>query len=284
MNPMTLPNIWEISPEAFGGIRAAVRGCTAELAIKAQERDERLPLKISNGLAVIPIRGVMMKNADIWTMLMGGTSTRMAKRAVDAAAADETVKTILLVIDSPGGSVDGLAELSDAVFAARQSKRVIAQVDGTMASAAFHVASQADKIFAGRMDVIGSIGTLLVVQDWSKAFEEAGVEVNVFKTGFFKGAGVMGSEVTDEQKAEFQRIVDEFFADFVAVVARGRGISKAEVMKSATGQVWLAADAKARGLIDGIKTVDETIARFSGPSRREQRAQKFRDRTQRTRG
>lgn len=80
--------------------------------------------------------------------------------AVDAAALDPEIASVLLVIDTPGGSVDGIAEVAGtAIYAARQIKPVRAQVDGMMASAGFYVGSQAETIAAHRMDLIGSVVT-----------------------------------------------------------------------------------------------------------------------------
>lgn len=262
-------NHWLMYPEKLAQMRATLQATDIVQAMAAmpEERagDMDLPLEISGSTATIPIRGVMTKNPGFFTRFFGGTSTRMVQKAVEIAAADKGVDTVIMPVDSPGGSVDGLAELGDAVFKARESVTVIGQVEGLCASAAYYPISQADKVFAGRMDMIGSIGTRLVLFDESKAFEEAGIETVVIDTGAFKSIGEPGTEVTDEQKAELQKTVNLFFADFKAVIARGRGrrLSAARLDEVADGRVFLADEAKALGLIDGIQTLDVTINKLS---------------------
>jgi signal peptide peptidase SppA len=146
---------------------------------------------------------------------------------------------------------------------------VVAQVAGMAASAAYYLAAQADKIYAGRMDLVGSIGTVLPMEDLSRLYAAAGVEMLTFATGPFKGAGWPGTEITPAQREYFQGITDAFFADFLAAVRRGR---KVEGLKAvADGRVFLAAEAKANGLIDGIRSLEDTIgglAKVQGTPRR----------------
>lgn len=275
MQLIPLDRHWSIEPVAWSTIKGvpfermqAVVAAMPESLMVA----EQLPLQVKDGLAVIHIKGVLTKNPGFFQMLFGGTSTAMVTRAVQAARADPDVKSALLIVDGPGGSVDGLAELGDAIWALRQEKRVIAQISGMAASAHYYVASQAHQIFAHRMDMVGSIGTKIILLDASKAFEEGGLEVVVVDTGEFKSAGEFGTEITDAQRADFQRVVDGFFEDFVAMIARGRGMAKAKVLEAADGRMFLASEAVDMGLINGIRTLDETIARITATRRRAQRA------------
>jgi len=131
-----------------------------------------------------------------------------------------------------------------------------------MASEALYISVQGNKVVAGRTDIIGSIGTKLVLLDLSKMFEQDGVRVISVDTGFMKSAGEPGLPITDEQVAEFQRIVDFYFADFVKEVQRGRGMSRANVLRIADGRFWPAVEARGIGLVDRIETVDQTISRL----------------------
>ncbi len=274
MQLIPLDRHWSIEPSAFAAMnrvpfvqmQAICAAIPESLAVIEQP-----PLQVRDGLAVISIRGVLTKNPGFFQMLFGGTSTAMATRAVQTAGADPDVKNVLLIIDGPGGSVDGLAELGDAVWALRQEKRVIAQVSGMAASAHYYVASQAHQIFAHRMDMVGSIGTKMVLWDVSKAFEEAGIEPVVIATGEFKAAGEPGTVITDEHKEDFQRIVDAYFNDFVDMIARGRGMAKAKVREAADGRLFLADEAMGMGLINGIRTLDETVAKLTTANRRARR-------------
>ena len=223
------------------------------------ERDGQ-PIQVVGNTAVIPVSGPMIKSGGWFARWMGFASTSEITQAVKSALSDKDIDNIVLVMDTPGGSVSALAELGDTVKAAAQSKNVIAQVDGLTASAGYYVASQANKIYANRMDLIGSIGTRIDLYDYSKAFDQAGIEAIPVNTGDHKSAGMMGTEITKEQRAEFQRIVDGFFEDFKNTVIQGRGMSEKEFNAVADGRVFFAHEAIDLGLIDGVQGIEQTLS------------------------
>jgi len=224
-------------------------------------------LEVNAGLGVIRIRGVLDKYWSAFLLAYDGSSLVAIRRAVEAAAADPQVKSILLAIDSPGGSMDGLPEVGDALFAARQVKPVVAQVDGMAASAAYYLASQATRIVAHRMNLIGSIGVRIMLYDWHRLFENAGVEAVPIDTGEFKSAGAEGTEITENQRADFQRIVDVFFAEFLKTIERGRALRGEHLKAVADGRIFTGPEALEHGLIDGIQTFEETFAELQQPAR-----------------
>ena len=221
-------------------------------------------LVTSDGIAVIELYGPLMK---FLSSLAEGTSTVGARRQIRAAVADKEVAAILLSIDSPGGTVSGTADLADEVKRAASKKPLIAYIEDLGASAAYWVASQAQKIFANRTAAVGSIGTYGVIWDQSAAATLAGIKVHVIRAGQFKGAGEPGTEITAEQLGEFQRLVDEYNEFFLRGIAAGRPLSLAEVRKLADGRVLIGQAAVEQKLIDGIQTFDETLRQISSPSR-----------------
>jgi len=220
-----------------------------------------------NGIALIRVRGIMEKFA-FWS---DEVSTITIKRAVVAAARDKKINSIMLVIDSPGGHVEGMAELEDAVYQARRIKPITAQVDGIAASGGYWLASQAGSIYAHRLDQVGSIGTYMVVDDFSKYFEKEGIKTYLFTTGDYKGAGIMGTEITDKQKKEFQGIVNIYYEAFLSAVSKGRNMDRDKIEAVADGRIFIGKDAVSKGLIDGIQTFEQTFAGLaaeqSSPSR-----------------
>ena len=126
-----------------------------------------------------------------------------------------------------------------------------------LASAGYYIAAGATNIYANRMDLIGSIGTRIMLYDYSEYFNELGIKAIPIDTGEHKSAGAEGTEITEAQQAEFQRIVDGYFDDFISVINRGRTIPDLDSL--ADGRVFFAADAVKNGLIDGIKSLDETL-------------------------
>jgi len=229
------------------------------------ERELKPDFDIAGGVAVIPIRGVILKDVPWYYGWLGieATSTAQVRINLDAALGNEAVQSILLRVESPGGTVAGVQDLADAIYAARDRKPVKAYIEDLGASAAYWLASQAQEITANSTAEVGSIGVYCVYWDQSKAAEEMGVRVIVIRSGPYKGMGVPGDKITDEQIAVEQEIVNDLANAFIGSVARGRGMEATKVAKLATGRTWLAADAVGLGLIDQI---DGFNAALSGDS------------------
>ena len=210
---------------------------------------------IGDGTAVLQLLGPITKHGSS----LRGTSSVSLRRQVRHAAEDDRVRSILLIVDSPGGTVAGSHDLAADVAAAAKKKPVTAFVEDLGASAAYLIACQARTVFATKTTMVGSIGTYAVIVDSSKMADKIGLKVHVVKTGAFKGAGTPGTEVTAEQLAEWQRVVDQMNDRFIEAVARGRHMSIDKVKQFADGRVHVGHDAVTLGLIDGIKTFDEVV-------------------------
>lgn len=222
-----------------------------------QESPAGARYQTAGNVAVIDLTGKLMKQQ---ASMGGGTSTVQARRDIRAAANDPNVSAIMLRIDSPGGTAAGTRELADEIAAACKRKPVQAYVEDMAASAAYWAASQADKITANPTALVGSIGTYGVVQDLSAMAAKEGVKVHVVRAGAHKGAGTPGTEVTAEQLADMQRIVDGLNEHFLAGVSAGRRMSLDQVRELADGRAHLADQAKQLGLIDAIGSFDEALA------------------------
>ena len=211
-------------------------------------------MTIAGETATIPIKGILMKGIPVLFEHLGIvlSSYLEIQSQVRQAMEDGQVKEIILVVDSPGGEIDGAIETAEIIRAARDQKKVTARVSGMAASAAYWLASQAGQIEAGPMDLVGSIGVHSVFEDYSKMFADAGVKVKVVKSGPYKGFGVIGAETTSDQLAVWQEIIDSMAIEFITAVARGRNRKFAEIKNLATGRPWLAKQAKQKGLIDKV--------------------------------
>ena len=240
--------------------------------------DERQPraaieqprfIRGDNGVAIIRLIGPMSKGVSKFT----DTSTIQVRQALRAAVSDEQVRSVMLVIDSPGGMVAGTAELADAVRKADATKPVTAYIEDLGASAAYWVASQARRITSNRIAEIGSIGVLAVVQDTSKLAEREGVQVHVIATGPYKGAGVPGTPILPEQLQDMESRVNTVATHFFAAVRGGRDLTSAQMSRVTDGRVFPAAEAQALGLIDGIETFDEAFAATAGMPAKRRRGQ-----------
>jgi len=264
---------WAIEERAGTELMQFVRSLDLVAHIQAQaaraargESQEAAPgpgYSVDGGVATIEIRGTMTKYGSSLSQNPG--SLRLM-RAVRQAAADDAVKSILLVVDSPGGTVAGTGDLADAVAEAGQRKPVITYAEDLMASAAYEVGSQSARVVINNDAVVGSIGTYAVLYDWSQLFAREGVKAVVIRAGQFKGAGTMGTEITAEQVAEFQRTITAINREFMNRVARGRRLPMERVAELATGAVEVGRDAVAAGLADEIGTMEGamTLARKMG--------------------
>lgn len=224
---------------------------------QAAARQKQITVE-SGSIALIEIRGTMTKRGSSFS---DAGSTVRIRQAVRAAAVDPDIGGILLRIDSPGGTVAGTADLAREVHQAAQQKPVYAFADDLTASAAYWVASQAEKIYANqRTAFVGSIGTYFALYDYSGQAEQKGIRAVMMKAGKFKGAGFPGTEITAEQQEHWQELVEKVQSEFSAAIVAGRKLSAARVAELADGRVHTAADAQALGLIDGIQSLETTIA------------------------
>ena len=272
--------LYSIEPSAFSA-RTAARD-KVSFQVNASALSPRAPTRgggferVGN-IAVVRIGGILLTQPDFVDQFMGGfADTRDIGRQVEAAGDDSAVKAILLRVDSPGGSVDGLSELGDAVTRARHRKPVIAAVEGMAASAAYYAIAGATEIVAARMDMVGSIGTIVVVYDASEAAKSAGLRVVPIATGKYKATGSFGTPLTADEQAYLQSIVDVYFDDFRRQVMSGRGrfVGPAEWSEVSDGRVFVAPEAQRLGLVDRLGTFGATLRRLQGenlsPSQRVQ--------------
>lgn len=215
-------------------------------------------------VAVVPIYGLIAPRANLMTEISGGTSLQRLWAALDQAAADPAVASILLDVNSPGGSIDLLPETAAKIRAARQRKRVVAVANTTAASAAYWLASQADELVVTPSGSVGSIGVLAAHDDLSAAQEKAGVRTTLISAGRYKTEGNPYEPLGEEARAALQAMVDDFYAMFVADVARGRGVDRSAVRSGfGEGRMVLARQAVEAGMADRVDTFESTLARLA---------------------
>lgn len=269
---LTIPtdSIWAVEEHRFAQIMAALRGVRPDAAMMTSPLETGF--RREGRAAIIDIVGPLTKSPSWWSRYIDTTSYAGIRRAIRGAI-ESDASTIVLRVDSPGGSTDGLPEAGDAIFEARSAKPVVAFVEGMAASAAYYLASQAQTIVAQQMDYIGSIGTRLMLYDFSELFQKEGVRAIPIDTGEFKSAGAMGTKITENQVAYFQGLVDAHFKNFLSAIQRGRGLTGEKLQAVADGRVFLAAEALSLGLIDGIEKSETFVARWSSDDNRKGRGQ-----------
>lgn len=220
---------------------------------------------VVDGVAVLPLGGVLAKRMNLFMQISGGTSTQLAARNLRQALADPEVHSIILSVDSPGGTVDGTQALADLVLAARGVKPVVTLADGAMASAAYWIGSAADRVYiADGTTMVGSIGVVETHMDVSKSEEMMGVKTTEITAGKYKRIASEHAPLTDEGRQTIQDQVDYTYSVFVGAVARHRGVSEDKVLKDmADGRVFIGEQAVAAGLVDGVSTLEALIEQLN---------------------
>ena len=219
-------------------------------------------------VAVIPVYGVLAQRMDLLGAMSGGTSTERLAKQIKTAVDDSAVGTILLDIDSPGGSVFGISEVSNIIFEARKHKKITAIANSLSASAAYWIGSAAEDFVITPGGEAGSIGVLAAHEDISQFEENMGVKTTLISAGKFKVEGNPFEPLTDEAKAAIQSRIDDYYDMFVKAVAKHRDVSVSDVRNGfAEGRVVGAKEANSLGMVDRIATFDETVDRLAGSKR-----------------
>lgn len=223
--------------------------------------------EVINGVAQIPVYGIIAKRMSMVNGISQprGTSVEEIERNFTKAVKDDNVEKILLDIDSPGGSVDGIDELSELIYESRGTKPIIAFANGMMASAAYYIGSAADKVYASKSAEVGSIGVYTVLQDLSVMAHNMGMKTEIIRAGKYKATGHPLKPLTEDDRAVVQTEIDKYFELFTDAIKRNRGFAVDEVAAVANGKVFIGREAVEMGLVDGIERFD-TLLRSAGKS------------------
>ena len=255
----------QLSTMATVVVRRVIAGLAEPPEFEAAE--QRLSTMVGE-VAVLPLFGVIVPRGDAFDS-SGSTSAEAFTRQFQALVGDPAVKAIVLDIDSPGGSVAGIAEAAAEVYAARESKLVVAQVNHLTASAAYWIASQAHEMVISPSGAAGSIGVLMIHKALGRAMDAEGIDVQIVSAGKFK------TEINERDPLDgaaldaVQARIDEYYGAFVGAVARGRGTTPGAVRAGyGEGRMLGAKPAMAAGMVDRIDTLDATVTRISSPHAR----------------
>lgn len=219
-----------------------------------------------NSVAVLPLFGTIFPRANMMTDISGATSAERFGAQFAELLNDPEIDAIVLDVDSPGGQVSGIEELSRQIYAARGKKPVVAVANYMMASAAYWIGTAADEVVVAPTGEVGSIGVFAVHRDMSGALEKEGIKMSIIKQGKFKAEGNPYEPLGEEARTAIQTGVDEVYETFIEAVARNRGTDTERVRTGfGEGRMVSAKQAVKLGMADRIATLDETISRlFSG--------------------
>jgi len=249
---------WAIVPTIMDGMLQAL--AAGEYQPAARDRSAN----VDGAVAVLPIYGTITQRGGWWS-----ESADAIGQALDALIAAKNVGSIVLDIDSPGGSVYGVKELADKVHAARGKKPIVAVANSLAASAAYWIASQADELVVTPGGEVGSIGVFMVHADDSQFWEDMGVKITKIQSGKYKAEGYC-EPLSDEAQAAMQADCDAYYAMFTRAVARGRGVGVEQVRQGfGEGRCVMANAALAENMVDRVATLDAVLGGLtSGQTKR----------------
>ena len=195
-------------------------------------------------VGVIELKGVIM-------------DSRKILKQLDKFEEEDDIKSVVLHLNSPGGAVAPSQEIYQAVR--KFKKPLVVSMASMAASGAFYVACGAKKVYANPGTITGSIGVIMEFASLEKLYDWAKIRRYAIKTGKFKDAGAEYREMTDEEKALLQTMVDDVLVQFKEAISKGRGLTPEQVTAIADGRIFSGSQAKAIKLVDELGGLPDAI-------------------------
>lgn len=260
--PKKLAALEEIVARHVNGEKLSAEEVQARIhgATRPQERNVG-EVGGSKMVAILPLFGTIFPRANMMTDVSGATSAERFGAQFLALMDDPGIGAIVLDVNSPGGQVNGIAEVARRIYEARGVKPVVAVANHLMASAAYYIGTAAEELVVTPDAEVGSIGVFAVHQDVSKMLEQDGVKVSIIKEGKYKTEGNPYEPLSAEARAVIQESVSEYYDAFVSAVALHRGVEADDVRNGfGEGRVVRAKRAVKLGMADRVGTLEETVS------------------------
>ncbi|MGD9345684.1 MAG: signal peptide peptidase SppA [Candidatus Aminicenantes bacterium] len=241
-------------------------GCTVKFDLLGEKDIKEVVLiesKAKDKILVVDVSGILGTTLRYGLFEREGDILSQVYYRLQLAAEDSNVKGIILRLDTPGGEVTASDILYNEILKFREetTKPVVTLMMGIAASGGYYVASASDHIIAHPSTITGSIGVISIFPNLQELLSKIGVEVNVIKSGELKDSGSSFRDMTEEEKALFQSIIDELYQKFLDVVLHGRGnaLSLDELKTLADGRIYTARQAHKLKLVDEIGYFDAAL-------------------------
>jgi protease-4 len=234
--------------------RPFLRGCLTVLLVLAAffllllgiSRMDDISLSRGGKVAVIPISGMIADSEPVIDQLK-----KYGK--------DDSVKAVVLRINSPGGGVAPSQEIYEEVGKLNAKKPVLTSMGAIAASGGYYIASATRKVYANPGTMTGSIGVVMPFMNVKDLVDKIGLKGMAVKSGQFKDIGSPLREMTPQEHEILQSVVDNVHMQFVNAVAKGRKLPPGDVMKIADGRIFTGEQAKALGLVDALGNLEDTV-------------------------
>lgn len=261
---------WAIRREALKGMIGLCESTNwSNRLAELESRRQSDGVEEQKRVAVLSLVGTITPDAGFFEFLFGGSTSPSAfANRYEAAIEDDSVESVIVKIDTPGGIVFGVEEASDQIFNLRGRKKVTGVITGEMASAGLHIGSAFDEVVIQPSAQAGSLGVFMMHVDMSKMLEEDGVDYTFIHAGKYKVAGNATEPLDDETRSYIQSMVDTYYDGFVAAVARNRGLTNKDVEADfGQGRMLLAQQAVDVGMVDRVGTFKEVLAEHLAPKK-----------------
>ncbi|MGM0838123.1 MAG: signal peptide peptidase SppA [Bacillota bacterium] len=214
-------------------------------------------------LLVLEVNGAIQDLGEDVTSIFqsAGYNHRQFLRMLDQAKEDDSVKGIVLRVNTPGGGVSESAEIHKRLMEIKEEtkKPIYVSMGAMAASGGYYIAAPADKIFATNETITGSIGVIMQGVNYKELAEKYGVKFETFKSGPYKDIMSPTKDMTDEERQILQTMVDNMYDRFVNVIVEGRGMSEAEVRNIADGRIYDGQQAKDINIVDEIGYFEDVV-------------------------
>lgn len=217
-------------------------------------------------VAVINIEGTIVSGGDVQDTLFQqsiGVTSGSIMRQIRDAAEDDSVKALLLNINSGGGSATAAEEIGRELkrFKETTNKPIVATMSDMGASAAYWIAAcSSDKIYANSTTLTGSIGVYMPYMNTQELFKKIGIKTDKIKSGPYKDILSNDRPMTEAEKILLQNMVNEIYNEFITVVVTGRKMDEAHVRNLADGRIYTGSQAKNLGLVDELGNYYDALA------------------------
>lgn len=243
-------------------------GCAPKLKIFAAPTTEPLKEFVIQGegdgkVALVHLKGFFQSQPKQGMIRPTPSQVQELVSALRLAEMDEEVRSVVLAIDSPGGTTTASDVLYHEIvdFKQRTGKKVVVAMFDVAASGGYYAALPADWIVAHPTTITGSVGVIFMRPKLHSLFGKVGVDVEVSKSGKDKDMGSPFRPTTPEEEALFQSIIDDFANRFHHLVAKHRSLTPADMALVKTARVFTAGQAKAVGLIDQVGYIQDAFAK-----------------------
>ncbi len=224
--------------------------------------------EVEGPMATMAVYGKMFPRANMMTKLSGGTSTRKLGRALDEVESREDISCVMMVFDSPGGSIKGLTNTAKKIR--NMETKTVAFAEGLMASAAYFVGSAADRVVASPDAMVGAIGSVAKIVSKAGKLEKEGYDVEVIRSAEKKAKPSPSEPIDKNSVEEVQKLVDAAHDQFVRQVSINLDLSEETVSNTmADGSVINGSEAEDTNFVDDVATIDEVMDEYDGKDKPE---------------